>query len=171
MKKIMIYIGVVLAVGMVGLGRLGGVYAADENLPDLYIRAVNPGYKIDGLNNVGEMIEISRKSSDKPISLAGVAVGYTNTSGNHSTLFEFPENSFMTGETILLRLASSPNSELAAVNYTKTLAMKGGIDLTVSGEAAALPQARAGPPSPSSMSETPMSRSAPSRLSTASSPR
>ena len=134
MKKIMIYIGVVLAVGMVGLGRLGGVYAADENLPDLYIRAVNPGYKIDGLNNVGEMIEISRKSSDKPISLAGVAVGYTNTSGNHSTLFEFPENSFMTGETILLRLASSPNSELAAVNYTKTLAMKGGIDLTVSGE-------------------------------------
>ena len=82
---------------MVGLGRLGGVYAADENLPDLYIRAVNPGYKIDGLNNVGEIIEISRKSSDKPISLAGVAVGYTNTSGNHSTLFEFPENSFMTG--------------------------------------------------------------------------
>ena len=40
----------------------------------------------------------------------------------------------MTGETLLLRLASSPESELAAVNYTKTLAYKGGIDLMVDNE-------------------------------------
>lgn len=101
----------------------------NENIPELYIRAVNPGYRIDGMNNVGELIEISRKSPDAPISLAGIAVGYTNSSGNYSTLFEFPENSIMTGETILLRLASSPSSELAAVNYNKTLAFKGGLDL------------------------------------------
>ena len=56
---------------------------------NLYIKAINPGYTIDGLNNVGEMIEISRKNSDAPISLAGTAISYTNSSGNNSTLFEF----------------------------------------------------------------------------------
>lgn len=119
-------------VGAMGCGWFAKAQAAEINatMPDLYIRAVNPGYKIDGINNVGEMIEISRSNgSDAPISLAGIAVGYTNSSGNYSTLLEFPENSFLTGETIILRLASSPNSELAAVNYSKTLAMKAGIDL------------------------------------------
>ena len=101
----------------------------NENIPELFIRAINPGYTIDGKSNVGEMIEISRKNSDAPISLAGTTVGYTNSSGNNSTLFEFPENSFLTGESILLRLASSPDSELAATNYTKTLAFKAGLSL------------------------------------------
>ncbi|MBQ3452993.1 hypothetical protein IJG28_02230 [Candidatus Saccharibacteria bacterium] len=132
MKKIVIYLGAVLMVGVMGSSWLTKVRAAEINvtIPDLYIRAVNPGYKINGINNVGEMIEIARSGgSDVPISLAGIAVGYTNSSGNYSTLLEFPENSFLTGETIILRLASSPSSELAAVNYSKTLAMKAGIDL------------------------------------------
>ena len=106
----------------------------NDKIPDFYIKAVNPGYTKDGKSNVGEMIEISRRNFDKPISLAGATVGYTNSSGNHSVIFEFPENSWMTGETILLRLASSPDSELATVNYTKTLAFKGGIDLNLKGE-------------------------------------
>ena len=81
------------------------------------------------------MIEIARvESDDTPISLAGATVSYTNSSGNTSTLFEFPENSWMTGESILLRLASSPESELAAVNYTKTLAFKAGVTLSVNDE-------------------------------------
>ena len=80
------------------------------------------------------MIEIGRKSSDAPVSLAGLTVGYTNSSGNYYTLVEFPEYSFMAGETLLLRLASSPDSELAAVNYTKTLAFKGGIELKMGDE-------------------------------------
>ena len=101
-----------------------------EELPELYIKAINPGYTVDGVSNVGEMIEIARKESDVPISLAGATVGYTNSSGNDSILFEFPENSWMTGENILLRLASSPESELAAVNYSKTIAMKAGISLS-----------------------------------------
>ena len=109
-------------------------YEMDESIPAIYIKAVNPGYKIDGVNNVGELIEISRRESDTPISLAGLTVGYTNSSGNESVLFEFPENSSMTGETILLRLASSPGHELAAINYIKTLAMKGGITLEQDGE-------------------------------------
>ena len=42
---------------------------------------------------------------------------------------EFPENSFLTGESILLRLASSPENELAAMNYTKTLAFRAGLTI------------------------------------------
>lgn len=108
-----------------------GQIMINESIPELYIRAINPGYTIDGKSNVGEMIEISRKSSDTPISLAGTAISYTNSSGNNSILFEFPEHSWMTGETILLRLASSPESELAAVNYRKTIALAGAIQLKV----------------------------------------
>lgn len=88
-----------------------------EDIPEIYIKAVNPGYKVDGVSNVGEMIEIARKSSDAPISLAGMTVGYTNSSGKFSVLVEFSEYSFMTGETVLLRLASSQDSELANLNY------------------------------------------------------
>ncbi|MBR3248688.1 hypothetical protein IKF89_01515 [Candidatus Saccharibacteria bacterium] len=104
--------------------------------PELYIKAVNPGYKIDGINNVGEMIEIARKeNSDTPISLAGTAIGYTNSSGNYSILFEFPEHSWLTGESILLRLASSPGFELANTLYQKTLAMGAKLELVMNGEA------------------------------------
>ena len=97
-----------------------------NEIPELYIKALNPGYTVDGVNNVGEMVEIGRMHSDAPISLAGLTVGYTNSSGNYAVLVEFPENSYLTGEKILLRLASSPVHELAAVNYTKTLAFKAG---------------------------------------------
>lgn len=108
---------------------------AEWERPELFVKALNPGYKIDGINNVGEMIEIVRgESSDTPILLAGAAVGYTNTSGNFSILFEFPENSWMTGESILLRLASSPGSELANATYTKTLALGAKIELILDGE-------------------------------------
>ena len=97
-----------------------------ETIPEIYIKALNPGYTIDGVSNVGEIIEIGRKDSDAPISLAGLTVGYTNSSGNYTTIVEFPENSMMAGESILLRLASSPDSELANMDYAKTLAMKAG---------------------------------------------
>ena len=107
-----------------------GAVEMDDVLPELYIKAVNPGYTVDGKNNVGEMIEIARKDfSDASMSLAGIVVRYTNSSGNDSMLLEFPENSYLTGETIILRLASSPDSELAATTYSKTLAMKGGLAL------------------------------------------
>lgn len=100
-------------------------------LPEFYIKSVNPGYTVDDVKNVGEMIEIgcSIDFSNALVSLAGLTVGYTNSSGNYSILLEFPENSFVAGETILLRLASSPGSELAAETYTKTLAFKAALDL------------------------------------------
>ncbi len=100
-------------------------FAAEKELPEIYIKAINPGYSVDGTSNVGEMIEIAT-SSDAPVSLAGLSISYTNSSGNTSLLVEFPEHSWMTGENILLRLASSPGHELAALNYTKTLAFKAG---------------------------------------------
>ena len=112
------------------------VFAMDDEtgdrkeLPELFIKSLNPGYTIDGKNNVGEMFEIAHKeSSDEMISLAGVTVRYTNTSGNASELIKFPENSYLAGETLLLRLASSPNSELANLVYKKTLAMNAKIEL------------------------------------------
>ena len=100
-----------------------------EKIPEIFIRAVNPGYTIDGKSNVGEMIEIVRKNSDTPGLLAGITVRYTTSSGKSTDLYDFPENSYIAGESILLRLASSPDSELAAINYTKTLAMSGSLEL------------------------------------------
>lgn len=126
MKKFLIFLGIVVGISFCNFNR---VLAINENIPEIFIKAINPGYSVDGKSNVGEMIEISRKNSDEMISLASITISYTNSSGNDSILFEFPENSFMSGESILLRLASSPDSELAAVNYTKTLAFRGGITL------------------------------------------
>lgn len=87
-----------------------------SEIPEIYIKAINPGYTVDGKSNVGEMIEIARKNSDAPMSLAGIKISYTNSSGEQD-IFEFPEHSFLTGETILLRLASSSDGELASVTY------------------------------------------------------
>ena len=98
-----------------------------SELPEIYIKAVNPGYSVNGVSNVGEMIEIGRrKSSDEPILLTGYSFSYTNSSGNSAVIVEFPEHSWMVGETVLLRLASSPDRELANLVYTKTLAAKAG---------------------------------------------
>lgn len=133
MKKILFILGVVAICVTSAILTKNNTYAevGDDivELPEIYIKAVNPGYTVDGKSNVGEMIEIARTSSDAPVSLAGMAVGYTNSSGNYSILFEFAEDSLMTGENLLLRLASSPESELAGAVYTKTLALKGGIEL------------------------------------------
>lgn len=94
-------------------------------LPEIYIKAVNPGYTVDGINNVGEMIEIGRNSDDL-VSLAGLSIGYTNSSGNFSVIADLSKYIWTAGETVLLQLASSPGSELAQVRYTKTLALKAG---------------------------------------------
>ncbi len=132
MKKFWIYLwvisGTILGVFINNVELVVAEEMAEEEsriVPEIYIKAVNPGYTIDGVSNVGEMIEIGR-SSDEMVSLAGLTVGYTNSSGNYAVLAEFPENSYLVGESILLRLASSPGHELAAMNYTKTLAFKAG---------------------------------------------
>ena len=123
---------IISVVGISVVGAVGEVISdvdSAKKVPDLYIKAVNPGYTVDGKGNTGEMIEIARKNSGDRTSLAGMAVRYTNSSGNTSTLIEFPEHSYLSGEAVLMRLASSPDSELANLNYSKTLAMKGGLAL------------------------------------------
>jgi len=95
--------------------------------PPVYIKAINPGYTVDGASNAGEFIELARDpKTDTPISLANLFIGYTNSSGKTIHLLEFPEDSWMVGESILLRLSSSPERELAHLTYLKTLAMKAG---------------------------------------------
>lgn len=100
------------------------IFADNPVRPPIFIKAINPGYTVDGKANVGELIELFRSSSDTPFSLAGLVLGYTNSSGNFIRLLEFPEHSWMTGESILLRLAGS--DEPADLAYTKTLALKAG---------------------------------------------
>lgn len=105
--------------------------------PIIYIKAINPGYTVDGKQNVGEMIELVRpkENSDAPLSLAGLEIGYTNSNGNSVDLLEFPGGSWMAGENLLLRLSSSTSSELANLQYFKTLAQKAGtLELILDGE-------------------------------------
>ena len=137
MRKIWIFLGVAVGVtlGMIwevvfGVTLDGNAVTENsstiyEDLPEIFIKAVNPGYTVDGIANVGEMIEIGR-NSDSLESLAGLNIGYTNSSGNETILVDFSKYIWSAGESILLRLASSPGSELAHVQYSKTLAFKAG---------------------------------------------
>ncbi|MBQ9180805.1 hypothetical protein IJ135_01790 [Candidatus Saccharibacteria bacterium] len=112
----------------------------EEILPEIYIRAVNPGYTVDKVSNVNEMIEIAWGAPERPPGeaadgsgdgylLAGITLRYTTSSGKPTDLVVFPEHSYLAGESILLRLASSPGSELANLVYTKTLAYEGSLEL------------------------------------------
>lgn len=119
MKKFLLFIIMMFAVGGGGTMAIFSNVRAEEvsgEIPEIYIKAINPGYTVGGKSNVGEMIEIARKNSDKMMSLAGIIISYTNSSGEQ-TIVEFSEHSFMAGENLLLRLASSPESELAALTY------------------------------------------------------
>lgn len=93
---------------------------------DLIIKAVNPGYTIDGTQNVGEFIEIQKIADNLDFSLAGYGIRYTNSSGKTTLLLGFSEGSLMTGETLLVRLARSPDSDRADATYMTTLAMTNG---------------------------------------------
>ena len=125
MKKFLLFFIIVVGVLIGGFNEQVFASKTLENLPEFYIKAVNPGYTVDSVQNVGEMIEIGRNSNDIK-SLAGLKIGYINSSGNEVLLADFSKYLWKAGETIQLRLASSPGSELAQVLYTKTLAFKAG---------------------------------------------
>lgn len=100
----------------------------------LIIKAVNPGYTIDGVRDVGELIEL-QKISDAPLSLAGYEIRYTNSSGKSTLLLSFSEGSTMTGETLLARLARSAGDATADLTYNTTLALSGGpLEILYNGE-------------------------------------
>lgn len=101
---------------------------------NLIIRAINPGYTVDGTRDVGEFIEL-QCLADTPFLLTGYSLRYTNTSGVNVELFTFPEQSLMTGETLLLRLARTAEDGSADATYTTTLALAAGpLELLYQGE-------------------------------------
>lgn len=97
----------------------------------LKIKSYNPGY-----TNEGEFVELL-KLSENDISLAGLTVIYITSSGNEYVVYEFPKESEMVGESLLMRLASSDevqNAEnyhdVADVTYTRNMSQsKGKINL------------------------------------------
>ncbi len=93
---------------------------------DLIIKAINPGYTVDGTRDVGEFIELQKISDTSSLSLAGYAIWYVNSKGNETPLLNFAEGSSLVGETLLVRLARSPDSDRADATYTTTLAMSTG---------------------------------------------
>ncbi len=93
---------------------------------DLIIKAINPGYTVDGARDVGEFIELQKISDTTSLSLAGYAIWYVNSSGNETLLLDFAEGSSLVGETLLVRLARSPDSDRADATYMTTLAMSAG---------------------------------------------
>ena len=121
MKKIIIGLSVVIGLFITALTPL----ATATHPPQIIINAINPGYTINGHANTDEFIELINLT-DGPLSLTGLSLEYTNSSGNTDQLFEFPEGSTMIGETLLLRLASSPDATDADLVYTKTLALSAG---------------------------------------------
>ena len=102
--------------------------------PPLAIRAINPGYTIDGKQNTNEFIELYRTSGTNTLPLDNIALYYTNSSGTRSELIAFPAGSKMSGENLLLRLSSSPDSVSSDLTYKSTLALKAGpLELTYNG--------------------------------------
>lgn len=92
---------------------------------DLVIKSINPGYTVDGTQNVGEFIELQRTTDDS-LSLANYSVRYTTSSGKSTILLNFSEGSMLVGEFLLMRLARSPESDQSDITYMTTLAMGAG---------------------------------------------
>ncbi len=98
---------------------------SDDPSSHLVIRAINPGYLINGRHNVGELI-VLQNLSDVSISLAGFSLRYTNGEGNSHTLFTFVDGTLIAGKNLLLRYYTSPEHDLAHIVYSGTLAMTAG---------------------------------------------
>lgn len=115
-------------------GDVSGPDETEDTEPSLFdfpypiiIKAINPGYKIDGISDVGELIEL-QNLSDVPLSLAGFSLRYANSSGKEVTIFEFAEGSLMTGENLLLRYYNKKLSAQVPADayYETSLAMTAG---------------------------------------------
>lgn len=106
----------------------------EPDLPEFFIKALNPGYTINGIKESGEFIELVN-TTGSPLDLTGVTLIYTNSSGNANPLYTFPDHSSFVGETLVLRYAKSPDSLLADATYKTSLAMSAGpLELVRNGE-------------------------------------
>lgn len=96
-----------------------------EHESEVVLWAINPGYRVNGQSETGELIEL-RNLSNNVIDLTGFSLRYTNSSGNTVTLLEFQDGSKMQGKTILLRYSKSPDRDASDLVYTTSLAMSAG---------------------------------------------
>lgn len=95
-----------------------------EYTSPLIISAINPGYTVNGVGDVGELIEL-RNLSDDSVDLTGYTISYTNTQNKTNTIVEFPPGSRLEGQVLLLRLARRADPG-ADYTYTTSLATSAG---------------------------------------------
>ena len=88
----------------------------DLEKPQLQIKAINPGYKIDGVNNSGEYIELIN-SSENSLLLTGIILRYENSSGTVLTVYDFPEGTALAGESLLMRFDKNEEIDNADLSY------------------------------------------------------
>ena len=83
----------------------------------IFIKAYNPGYAKD---EIGEFLEIGGKYKGDSFLLADFSIKYMDSSGNLTDIYVFSETLEMVGESLLLRLQSSPEvKEVGVENYEK----------------------------------------------------
>ncbi len=92
---------------------------------DLIISAFNPGYTINGKTDQGEFIELTN-TTNSPLELAGYSLQYDFGSNSTSTLFTFPEGSYMTGKHLLLKYSKTDHPDQSDLTYNKSLALSAG---------------------------------------------
>lgn len=91
----------------------------------LVFSALNPGYTVNKIGDVGEFIEL-KNLSNEIIDLSDYSITYTNGKGNTSTIVEFPAGSRLEGQTLLLRLARRAEPGTYDLTYTTAIALSAG---------------------------------------------
>lgn len=91
----------------------------------LVFSAINPGYTVNKVSDVGEFIEL-KNLSDETIDLSDYSITYKNGSGNTSTIVKFPAGSRLEGQTLLLRLARRAEPDTYDLTYTTAIAFSAG---------------------------------------------
>lgn len=88
----------------------------DADKFQLLIKAVNPGYTIDDVKNTGEFIELVN-TSEHSLSLTGLVIRYTSSSGSVSSVYDFPDGTTLTGESLLMRFSKEEKVDDADMTY------------------------------------------------------
>lgn len=94
----------------------------EEAPPPAILSAINPGYTTaDGVKNSNDFVELARVAGE-PFSLAGVSVRY-----NGKFIYEFADDAWFEGDSILLRYAASPEADEADDVYSVNISMSKGL--------------------------------------------
>ena len=99
LRQILIFLLVLILLVVPGLIFLHQLFpaataTAPPSQPELFLRALNPGYTVDGTRDVGEFIQLQR-TTDAPLSLTGYSLRYTNASGKSVETFRSPVTAYV----------------------------------------------------------------------------